>query len=223
MAEIPTCPDCKSKMVQRVQQKTNIPFWGCSRYPACKSTMSIPNSSDKPKQTQSKETTRVGIPNSSTESKRIPSKKVTRVEHVHSQEPNQFKMKNVVIVAASVLGVLAVLIPILSSSRDKPSPSSKETLVAAAPAPAVIVVNTPSYQPPLAPVAQQEPVKPAVTGASASAAQLSLLNVLRGRKKWSNADRDSQIETVLGYKKSWEELSKTEASKLIDAWDDRKK
>ena len=36
----PTCPSCGMKMVSRVAQATGDAFWGCVRYPACRSTIS---------------------------------------------------------------------------------------------------------------------------------------------------------------------------------------
>ena len=36
----PTCPSCGIKMVSRVAQATGDLFWGCVRYPACRSTIS---------------------------------------------------------------------------------------------------------------------------------------------------------------------------------------
>jgi hypothetical protein len=52
---------------------------------------------------------------------------------------------------------------------------------------------------------------------------MNFLGALIRRKGWSDAERDAQIAQVLGSKRSYAELSKSEASQLIDAWDDRKK
>ena len=35
----PTCASCGIKMVEREAKKTAVPFWGCARYPTCKSTL----------------------------------------------------------------------------------------------------------------------------------------------------------------------------------------
>jgi hypothetical protein len=37
----PTCPKCGAAMVRRVRGKDRAPFWGCSRYPACRGTAEI--------------------------------------------------------------------------------------------------------------------------------------------------------------------------------------
>jgi restriction system protein len=34
----PTCPSCGIKMVERVAQKTGERFWGCTRFPSCRTT-----------------------------------------------------------------------------------------------------------------------------------------------------------------------------------------
>jgi hypothetical protein len=53
--------------------------------------------------------------------------------------------------------------------------------------------------------------------------QMNFLGLLIRRRGWGEAERDAQIEQVLGYKRVYDELTKQEASKLITAWDDRKK
>lgn len=35
------CPVCNAPMVERVNSKTDEPFYGCSRYPDCKGTRPI--------------------------------------------------------------------------------------------------------------------------------------------------------------------------------------
>ncbi len=52
--------------------------------------------------------------------------------------------------------------------------------------------------------------------------QLNLLDVLTRRRGWSESERDTEAEIVLGYRREYKKLSKKEASKLITAWDDRK-
>jgi hypothetical protein len=52
---------------------------------------------------------------------------------------------------------------------------------------------------------------------------MNLLKLLIRRKGWDDAERDRQIETVLGYRRAFADVTKREASTLIDAWDDRKK
>lgn len=37
----PTCPSCGIKMVRRTSQVTGQPFWGCLRYPRCRTTITI--------------------------------------------------------------------------------------------------------------------------------------------------------------------------------------
>lgn len=37
----PTCPSCGIKMVRRAAQATGQPFWGCVRYPGCRTTIAI--------------------------------------------------------------------------------------------------------------------------------------------------------------------------------------
>jgi len=37
----PTCPSCGVKMVMRVAKRGGDSFWGCSRYPACRGSISI--------------------------------------------------------------------------------------------------------------------------------------------------------------------------------------
>lgn len=38
------CPRCGSKLTERVNRETERPFWGCSRWPDCTFTMSLPES-----------------------------------------------------------------------------------------------------------------------------------------------------------------------------------
>ena len=38
MIEETLCPVCKSKMVSRLNKKTNERFWGCPMFPQCKGT-----------------------------------------------------------------------------------------------------------------------------------------------------------------------------------------
>ena len=68
-------------------------------------------------------------------------------------------------------------------------------------------------------VGQNEPKK----SEPASEAQMRFLDSIIKRKGWAVERRDSEAEMVLGYKRKFMELSKQEASKLITAWDDRKK
>lgn len=58
---------------------------------------------------------------------------------------------------------------------------------------------------------------------SATDRQINFLGVLIRRHGWSETDRDTQIEKVLGYRQELKKLNKKEASKLITAWDDRKR
>lgn len=37
-----TCPECGAPVDERVNRKTETPFWGCSTWPACDWTMPIP-------------------------------------------------------------------------------------------------------------------------------------------------------------------------------------
>ena len=37
----PTCPACHAPMVEKQNFRTGQPFWGCSRYPSCKGTISF--------------------------------------------------------------------------------------------------------------------------------------------------------------------------------------
>ena len=39
-----TCPRCQSVMVQRTKRDDGTPFFGCSRYPACRGTRSLTSS-----------------------------------------------------------------------------------------------------------------------------------------------------------------------------------
>jgi ssDNA-binding Zn-finger/Zn-ribbon topoisomerase 1 len=41
-----TCPKCGSKMVGRYVKRTGRPYWGCSRYPACKGKREIERKSN---------------------------------------------------------------------------------------------------------------------------------------------------------------------------------
>lgn len=68
--------------------------------------------------------------------------------------------------------------------------------------------------------------RPALVVARADRAtvrQMNLLGLLIRRRGWDAAERDKQIELVLKSKRGFTELSKQEASKLITAWDDRRK
>lgn len=60
-------------------------------------------------------------------------------------------------------------------------------------------------------------------GPAATGPQMGLLGALVSRKGWSEEQRDAEAERVLGNRRAWGSLSKRDASKLIDAWDDRKK
>lgn len=35
---IPRCPRCFTPMLERVNQRTGLPFWGCADYPKCRGT-----------------------------------------------------------------------------------------------------------------------------------------------------------------------------------------
>lgn len=55
----------------------------------------------------------------------------------------------------------------------------------------------------------------------ATVRQMNLLGLLISRRGWDIAERDVEMERILGYNRSYSDLSKQEASKLITAWDDR--
>lgn len=42
----PQCPDCGSDMEQRTNQLLNVEFWGCSKYPKCRATVSQSQTGD---------------------------------------------------------------------------------------------------------------------------------------------------------------------------------
>ena len=58
---------------------------------------------------------------------------------------------------------------------------------------------------------------------SATVRQMNLLDLLMRRRGWNTAKREAEVQRILGYSCKYSELSKQEASKLITAWDDRKK
>lgn len=35
---IPRCPRCFAPMLERLNQRTGLPFWGCAQYPKCRGT-----------------------------------------------------------------------------------------------------------------------------------------------------------------------------------------
>jgi len=57
----------------------------------------------------------------------------------------------------------------------------------------------------------------------ATVRQMKLLDLLIKRRGWGPVERDAEIERVLGRDRSYSQLSKQEASKLITTWDDRRK
>jgi hypothetical protein len=123
---------------------------------------------------------------------------------------------------AWLLGVLAGLVALLvvalglvalAALLSRPSPDRERPS-----GPVATTTGTPAIAKTTTAAAVVPPAGPPATGP-----QMGLLGALVSRKGWSKEQRDAEAEKVLGYQRSWGSLSKREASKLIDAWDDRKK
>jgi ssDNA-binding Zn-finger/Zn-ribbon topoisomerase 1 len=126
-----------------------------------------------------------------------------------------------VVVIAGMIGFAVLVVLLLIRARpEEPRPNSEQP---------VLMGNTgrgPSAQQGTASSPASTPVVGKRRNTVAEAAtirQMNLLGLLVRRRGWDETQRDLQMEQVLGYKQRYTELSKQEASKLITAWDDRKK
>jgi hypothetical protein len=85
----------------------------------------------------------------------------------------------------------------------------------------VAPVDEPKPNPPERPkveaAAETKPTAPAATER-----QMSYLKALVQRKGWSEKERDADILKTLGYARTYANVTKQEASKLIDAWKESK-
>jgi ssDNA-binding Zn-finger/Zn-ribbon topoisomerase 1 len=107
----PSCPECGFVMEARTGK--NGPFWGCSRYPKCKCTRSIPTASPLATRQVEMSTPVVSGP----------------VEHMLREEPKQFKIKLLVVIAGAIIGLMGTALPFAcspkgSKSTEEQSPSS---------------------------------------------------------------------------------------------------
>jgi hypothetical protein len=64
----------------------------------------------------------------------------------------------------------------------------------------------------------EAPVEKSPVGPPATERQIAYVAGLVRRKGWSEKERDAEINKVLGYVRSYQNLTKREASSLIDAW-----
>ena len=119
------------------------------------------------------------------------------------------------IVGSAVVGVLVLVVVIVLSTR--PSHSDRPVVQPHQEPRSPVVV------PELKPSPGVEKVAPAVSSSPATGSQMNFLASLIKRRGWSDAERDSQIGKILGYPRIYSELSKEEASKILDQLDDRKK
>jgi hypothetical protein len=132
-----------------------------------------------------------------------------------SLPPKRDSMPIALGVLAGLIGlcVLALVLVVIVVVAGRPSPAP--AAVSDRP-PKVIGTNTGVPRPTTG--AAIPPSGPTATGP-----QMGLLGAIVRRKGWTEERRDSEAERVLGFRRPWDSLSKREASKLIDAWDDRKK
>jgi hypothetical protein len=109
--------------------------------------------------------------------------------------------------------LLVVVVAIVSFSgsgkRNDPAP------VIQAPAPVIVIQQVPSKDSP--PVKEAPPAK-GLGVELATAPQMKYLLSLIAKKGWSDTEVLHQIERVLGRKKMLNEVTKPEASRLIESW-----
>ena len=198
------CPICGGETVER-QGKFGL-FLGCRAYPKCKGTVQLPVA-----EPQERVAT-VAKP---------PAPRPAQIASVTTPAPEPTRPaaspanKGVYLAAGAVVAVVGIAaVLLLRGGDDKPAPATQsvaaatQTPKANTPAP---TVNTPAVEP-----------APAKQSVAATKPQVNLLQMLIRRKGWGDADRDQQIRRELGYQRMFGEITKSEASKLIDAWDDRK-
>jgi ssDNA-binding Zn-finger/Zn-ribbon topoisomerase 1 len=196
------CPLCGGDMTEKAGRYG--PFLSCFRYPVCKGKRDLPAPPPPPP----------------------PEPRPTRCTEGRGDEPQQggVPVKALAGVAVglgclTVLALVTVITVVVVLRRDAPQDKPTEPAARAA---------EPSAEPPTAPATRSIPKPPtggARGGADAPATvpQMNLLGLLVRRKGWSEAERDAQVEKVLGCRRQFTQIRKWEASKLIDAWDDRQK
>jgi hypothetical protein len=124
------------------------------------------------------------------------------------------------LIACGLLLVLIVIVSIIIHFKTEsvlPTPPTPSGASSGSHKPAEHVADDPPSRLPERPLIEP-PLEKAPVGLPATERQMAYVDGLVRRKGWSEKERDAEINKVLGYERSYRNLTKREASSLIDAW-----